>query len=971
MPVKLFLCPFGYPGSTRLLFREALGKLNGNDFSGITYIAPTPRKVRSAQLVFAEATGRTAFIPPRFSTLNQFARQAYFRIGTRRRLEPELRTLLVARLLPGFGLPRMSLGYARAVTDFIKALADYCPQLSLSELKEQVRTLMKDYDRPRTKVLQAIEIRERYERLIEEKGWIDDEGVLAAVAASPESVFSSHPPPATSHQSSSTGHRPPTTGHQLLILDGFFDLTRLEEQLVARMVRDAEQVLALSPAYQVLPEVTSPVQGFPEFLQSIARVETTRLKAPRPPRIAPKCFRFASREQEVEGIAADLKTRLLAGTLRSEEAIVVFPRFVPYSAIVRRVFAKYGIPFTLFPERMLAASPPLIAVTELLSAIENNFPRVAFVAALTSPCFTRIADSCRKTANRFSLAARLVKDRLAWQFLERRLRDEESEMDEREQSLLKETQQNVNLVLSFCAEYAPPGLETDCLAGFAHRLRALLARLGFGTGLDPARPEELKLGNDQRLFYNLLDSLESFEHDFGAEQYSLPEFHRILGQFIRSTPAPPEIERRGVLVSSTLETRGQDCRRLYYGGLTEDDLPTRFKHDPILPDSVRVKLNLPNLDRHSLWQHLHFLRLVNTPEEEPFLSFPDTEEGRLLLPCPFLDEESCQDPPEPLAVFSAEEQQRLDGECRAISYQERFEPMSLESEPGIVAELTRRFGPDRVIAVTRLERYRRCPVLFYIEDVLHIRAAEEPAFEPQPADWGNILHRILEELYARGAVPVSEIPERLRRIVPAVLGDFGLPRFWQQAVQRVLDELIPEFLRLEQGLHDEGFTPVRVERAVAANVFPDLRLRGRIDRIDSSGTALRVLDYKSGGAGDISLPAIMERGTYLQLPLYARMVQEQYPGKEIENLGIYGLRDMEIKWLAKKAGVSELIEAALGHARKVIDAVRRAEFPPEPAVRNDCSTCPHNFICPRKRTVAREPQTALRPPPTADNLSES
>jgi ATP-dependent helicase/DNAse subunit B len=944
MPVKLYLCPFGFQGATRLLFQEAAAGQRGNDYSWLTYIAPAPRKVRSAQLEFAETIGTAAFIPPWFVTLNQFARQGYAQIGTRRRLDPELRALLIARLLPGFGLPRMSLGYARAIADFIKALADYCPQFSLTELKEQVQTLMRDFDRPRAKVLQAIEIRERYERLLEEKGWIDDGGIIAAVAASPQPVL-------RSPQSS-------VNSPQFLVLDGFFDLTRLEEQLVARLVKDAGQVLALSPVFHGLPEVTSPVQGFPEFLQSLVKVETVRLKNPRPPRLKPKYVRFPSREQEVEGIAADLKTRLLAKTLGPDEAIVVFPKFTQYAAIVRRVFAKYGIPFTLFPERMLAASPPLIAVLELLTATENNFPRVPFVAALTSPYFTRITATCRETVNRFSLAARLVKDRLAWQFLERRLRDEEPEMDEREQSLLRETQQNVNLVLGFCADYAQPGLERDNLTGFAGRLRALLARLGFGEKLDPARPEELELRNDQRLFYNVLESLAAFEHDFGPEQYSLAEFHHILTQLVKSTPAPPELERRGVLVSSTLETRGLDCRRLYYGGLTEDDFPTRFKHDPILPDSVRVRLNLPNLDRHSLWQHLHFLRLVNTPEDEPFLSFPDTDEGRLLLPCPFLDEESCIDPPEPAAVFTAEEQQRREGELQAIGYQERFEPLNLESEPEIVAEFTRRFGPDRVLAVTRLERYRRCPVLFYIETVLGIQALEEPRFEPQPADWGNILHRILERLYAEGVVAVKDIPERLRRIAPVVLQDFGLPAFWQQAVQRVLDELMPDFFALEQELRGEGFAPTKVERTVTASVFPDLRLRGRIDRIDASAIALRVLDYKSGGAADISLPAIRDRGTYLQLPLYAQMVQDQYPGKTIENLGIYGLRDMRVKWLAKKADVSELIEAALGHARAVIDAVRRAEFPPEPANRDDCSACPHNFICPRKQAANRQPLTA-------------
>ena len=71
---------------------------------------------------------------------------------------------------------------------------------------------------------------------------------------------------------------------------------------------------------------------------------------------------------------------------------------------------------------------------------------------------------------------------------------------------------------------------------------------------------------------------------------------------------------------------------------------------------------------------------------------------------------------------------------------------------------------------------------------------------------------------------------------------------------------------------------------------------------------------------------------------------------------------MEVKWLAQKVDVSELIDAALGHARRVIDAVRRAEFPPAPAGRDECLTCPHNFICPRKQPAARQPLTASRQP---------
>jgi ATP-dependent helicase/DNAse subunit B len=933
MPSRLYLCPFGYQEATRLLFKEVLDRKPGPpDYSFLTYIAPTPRKVRAAQLDFMELVGRPALIPPTFVTLNQFVREIHARQGRLRRFSPELRVLLLMRLM-GEARP----GYARAVGDFIELLRQYRPDLDPPKLKTRVAELLADFDDPRHRALQTADAMEKYLALLAARGWADDETIMLAIAASPDRIIG-----VNSH----------------LILDGFYDLTRPQEEILTRIMNEARDVTALGWFDPQAANEYTLVRGFESFLkQARPGFETVMLNTNRPIRTDPACRQYHSREEEVEAIARDIKLKLHSGELDSSRTIVVFPGFRPYAAIVKRTFLRYGLPHTIYPDVNLAASPPMVAVLQLLEAIRDDFPRIPFVSALMSPWFGRVSPALRANVNRFSLKAGILKGEHDWRFLRQRVIDREGPDPEPPvPEGLNAVQEELNLILGLCATFAR---RQDTMTGHIERLKSLLAQLEWTRQLDPEHPDEAEYMTHRRLLYSLLDEVTAFEASLGPAPCSLDEFIRTLGYLVSNLPAPPERELSGILVCSTLESRGLDCDFVYYGGLIEGELPSRFKHDPILPDWVRRKLGLPYLDRHNDWQRLHFFRLVNTPARTAWLSYPDTEEDTLLLPTPFLDTEPIQ-PDLSAGILSVEEAQRQDGVRSDLHFEEQLLSFTLDRDSEVTTELARRFAPEKPISVTTLESYRYCPFRFYIEQVLQLETFSEPEYKLEPTQWGTVFHRALEALYRDGAVAPEAIPEKLRTILPGVLSREGVTGFWRQVFIRVFEADLPDLVAIETGFRNEGFAPINVERRVQTWLSASLHIRGRLDRTDQSPAGLRILDYKTGKS-QIRAIDVLKHGTHVQLPLYALMLGEQKPGVRVLNAGIFDLRLMTVNWLAdEKTRLSDLIQAARANAIAIADLIRGGRFADPPS--GACWQCAMKFLCPAAAASSSQPQAASRKP---------
>jgi len=201
-------------------------------------------------------------------------------------------------------------------------------------------------------------------------------------------------------------------------------------------------------------------------------------------------------------------------------------------------------------------------------------------------------------------------------------------------------------------------------------------------------------------------------------------------------------------------------------------------------------------------------------------------------------------------------------------------------------------------------------------------------------------------------------------------GRCGDPAVWAARRQALLARL-ERVIAAEAGA-DPSLRPALLEyrfgegSGVPALAFADpegggeVRLRGRIDRVDASADRLLVIDYKSGRRRD-RLGEKLESGalgtTSFQLPIYLLAAARALPGRArleatYELLGT-GERleplaarrddplfaaDPEARAAARKAGVVPLVEA-------VISAVRQVEKGEMPIASRDCGGCAYGAVC--------------------------
>jgi len=935
---KLLLAPFGAHDAGERLLSAALA--TGVEPREILYLCPSPRKLRDVQVRFARAVGKDAFVPPKFKTLPELARDLHNDLGQARRFRSELKPLLVQSLLERqHPRPRSraaasstpSIGYCSAVASFIRDLKLGVDTDDIAAVTRTVAELLDPYEKPKARALQALDILRSYDAALREKGWADDEDVLAQA---PGRVASWGP-------------------IRLLVLDSFVAPNRLEQQLIAALVGRAETAFALcyggvedEPAYRLGRDFIGFLKG-----QSFS---VSGLK-PAPARPEPPLFCFNSPEDEVTGIARHIKQQCLAGHLDIATTVVAFPALGDMAPLADRTFREYGVPATVYPAQGLAASPPVIAVLELLAALESGYERVATTAAFSSeflPGLLRLSSdesaeprtAAATALHRAGCEAGIVKGADAWQHLAERLEPEYGFEDDEEREFAEDLERRVRQAIGL-AEKLMTGQTT--LGGFAGRLKQLLEAADFCRNLDPEERRAQLLLEDRGELYDILDSLVGFEQDFGARPADLTGFTKAVTYLVGLAQRVPDHAPQGVLVLSLTETLGLAPEHLYIGGLTESSLPSRYPVDPLLPDAVRRELGLPDIDWHRDHERFHFERTRNCSKDSPWLSYHAAADAKVVLPTPFLDVEPVN--VEPAAgLFSPEEEQRYEGAAAGRALQQAGRPVGFSRDKEVLAALGRSFGPDRKLSVTRLERYRRCPYCFYVSDVLGLEPLELPGLEIEPQKWGIMVHRALARLYRDGPVPLEKLRQRALDSLDEVIPEFGLNRFWADVTRRLFGNSIDDIVEYEAELRAEGFAPVKTEVRVGEAVAPGVLLKGRIDRYDSNSKRLRVLDYKTGGSGAAGAADVTDDRTHLQLPIYSHLLARENQGARVDNMGIYSTREARVHWMADDDHpVDLLVRAAIENAVDIARAIRAGEFPPSPADPRTCDGCPNAFICGR------------------------
>jgi RecB family exonuclease len=877
MTVSLYLLPPGTERERSRLIGEALRSLGGPDYSRALYLTPT-EFLAEAGRAHAHAALGPAYIPPTITTLGRYSRILAGKASDRRTLPRALAPLALRH-----SSPTMGMGFAHIVSHLLHELTEAYPLAGTDRMRETLDALAGELNMPETirgRIGQALDAAGSYRLGVESAG-LADEARLPALAIE-----------------AAQGMR----GVDLLVLDGFYELTVADELLVHALVGNAAETLALVPvsgpgddlAHCFAPGVASRFGAEPQMVSP-----SRTLRASPPYRAAP------SVEDEVEEIARRIKAGALAGRWPAlEDITVVFPDLDAYRDLVARVFGRYGVPVRIAGGRPLARLRPVGDLLALLRSMRDNCPRREFARVLASPSMTGIPDGVRRAAPSLALDPELIVGREAWA----RALSAPGLVDA------------ADLIARLAA---PP--DEDSYGGFVAFVRAISADLGFQPGPDIREALDGVLD-----LLALLDEIAGRAVDFAS-------FVEAVEGLLEATPEPrDDRDGAGVLVTAMLDARGLDPRILFMGGMKDGAMPARQDLDLLLPEALRVRLGLVDMKRHLSLQERVFGRLC-LAAGELFVSYPAQEGDKVFLPTPFLQGGEGREE----HVFGLLSQEEVQTRAGSLPWRERL------AEIGPLGGIADR---GKTLRVTEIDAFRRCPRRYFIERVMRLEPAQARDFELEPRALGTALHKVMERLSARKPGNREEWGEALRAALDETIPALAFDPFLGSVIRETFLAVEDDLYAIEEELREGGFETAMVEHAIEGEPAPGIRLSGKVDRIDARADgAASVIDYKSGGK-PLSGTAVRDRGETLQLLLYAAMLGPM--GLRPERVGIHLLSDLKVSWLPMKTdarkGVTldDYVAAAMGYLTETVAALRAGDFTALPLNEQTCRGCHERPFCP-------------------------
>ncbi len=293
---------------------------------------------------------------------------------------------------------------------------------------------------------------------------------------------------------------------------------------------------------------------------------------------------------------------------------------------------------------------------------------------------------------------------------------------------------------------------------------------------------------------------------------------------------------------------------------------------------------------------------------------------------------------------------------------------------------------------SQLETHARCPYQLFAGLGLRLAEPEVAELDIDPRDEGSLAHAVLERFLrdrlARSALPLSDAPddrEELSRVAEELFARFasdgrtGDSALWagrRAAVRARLGRVltaeaaaggaeVPALLEYRFG-GDSGVPPLVLQGSEG-----EVRLRGRLDRVDASADRLVVIDYKNSGnpAWKKKLAPEALGETNFQLPAYLLAAARALPGRSRLEATYLLLRSAERlpPWStepgdpllasgpgalagegAAEVGVRSFANAAAG----AVASIRRGELP---VASRDCKGCSFGAVCRAERLAEEAP----------------
>jgi len=499
---------------------------------------------------------------------------------------------------------------------------------------------------------------------------------------------------------------------------------------------------------------------------------------------------------------------------------------------------------------------------------------------------------------------------------------------------------------------------------------------------EKSREQEDDLLMELESIYHVYLSVKRLKEIFSARQVEVKTetYLRILERVIMNQSIPFRGEPlSGLQVMGILETRTLDFENLIILSMNEGVFPTAESAPSFIPFNLRKGFGLPTHEQNDAIYAYYFYRLIQRARNVTL-------------------------------VYNSSTDGLKTGEMSRFMHQLKYEGGHPISEETVVSDLDIPVSRDitvtkskdvmealeqwnglnggkRKLSPSALNTYLRCPLQFYFKYVAGLEEPEEITEDVDMPLFGTLLHHAMERMYEpyvkSGEAITAEELQRLEKndeLIRRYIRDAFREEYFSDVaagqslhlsgknllIEDILHRYIKQLLRKESKF--TPFRPLSLEgeynstlRFEVNDGEKEVTLRGKIDRVDEHGGAVRVLDYKTGqskgGIKDVaSLFARDGNHAALQALLYARMYDQNNPDGQQLVPGLYFLRDIyrddfDYRLMMNKAPVS--YHQVAGQLEEQLKELMQQLYDPDIPFEqtedwNTCRFCPYNGICRRK-----------------------
>jgi CRISPR/Cas system-associated exonuclease Cas4 (RecB family) len=394
----------------------------------------------------------------------------------------------------------------------------------------------------------------------------------------------------------------------------------------------------------------------------------------------------------------------------------------------------------------------------------------------------------------------------------------------------------------------------------------------------------------------LANLIETYEPDLKTDTSI-----RFLDRVFRKLMVPFSGEPlRGIQVMGVLETRALEFRNIIFLSLNEGIFPGQSYDNTFIPYNIRRAFGLPTINEHeSIWSY-YFFRLLRKPEQGWFM-YNSTAQGlttgemsRYLIQISF----------SPLFRKDFRSVHISVGRSRLLS---ETLPKTPEHNRQLISLYGNGSEKDKYLSPSAINTWVNCRMRFYYRYVCGMPEEEELEKDIDQRRFGNILHSALQHLYeplrttgdaSAQIARLSSDRELVRQtVIAAAMKEMRWNRETLMAgkgviIIDVLERYVTDLMKYDAETGDLAIVSLEDNYSGTCMVSTgqeDIRIRigGRADRVDLTGGAIRVVDYKTGSPKrDAVKPEDLfdeekdkRNDALLQAMLYCHLIREKHPGK--------------------------------------------------------------------------------------------